>query len=128
MTGRFRVIWRKSIVEIDLAGFVVRLMEQGRPIAEITRAMQQIDQTLAEDPVNQGESRSNFERILIVSPLAVTYEVHEEEHIVITAQGQGQVVQGLEVAGIAAQEWQSTPDGISKMGGVSSAAQTNRTR
>jgi hypothetical protein len=35
-----------------------------------------------QDPQNEGESRSGFERVLLVLPLAVVYEVYDDERIV----------------------------------------------
>ncbi|MGH7127176.1 MAG: hypothetical protein ACREJB_07500 [Planctomycetaceae bacterium] len=45
--------------------------------------MNEIDRLLGGRPETQGESRGDFERILIVPPLVVTFEIHEEERIVV---------------------------------------------
>lgn len=82
MSPRFRVIWKHSVIERTLAAIVVRAMERGEPVAAITAAMAEIDQRLERDPDNEGESRGEHERVLIVSPLTVTFEVHSEEQIV----------------------------------------------
>jgi hypothetical protein len=58
-------------------------MEQGEDMGPITRAMAEIDRLLAREPQTQGESREAFERVLIVPPLTVTFEVHEDEHVVL---------------------------------------------
>jgi hypothetical protein len=50
--------------------------------AEITSASHQVDDTLAVDPIHAGESRGSDRRILIADPLAVVYEVDEEQRIV----------------------------------------------
>jgi hypothetical protein len=78
----FTVIWRRSLIERTLADIVVRAMGRREDVTAITSAMDAIDRLLSEDPATRGESRDNFERILIVSPLSVTFEVHEEERVV----------------------------------------------
>ena len=80
--AQFTVIWRRHLVERKLAEYVVSAIEQGKDIAPITTAMSTIDQLLATDPQTKGESRADFDRVLIVPPLTVTFEVHEEERIV----------------------------------------------
>jgi hypothetical protein len=82
MIGPFTEIWRRRLIEQDLAGFVVAALERGDSSTPITAAMNEIDQLLAANPEGQGESRDPFERILIVPPLAVEYEIHDEERIV----------------------------------------------
>jgi len=81
MNTPFTVIWKRSVIEKTLASFVLAAMEQGEDISAITAAMTEIDRLLAADPERSGESRADFERVLIVSPLTVTFEVHEEERI-----------------------------------------------
>jgi hypothetical protein len=56
--------------------------ERGEDYSAITAAMAAIDGLLSEYPQDQGESRPNLERILIVWPLSVIFEVHEEENLV----------------------------------------------
>ena len=82
MMGAFRVIWRRWLIEVELAGFVVKAIESGDDSGDITRAMAEIDRLLAGDPKVCGESRPNFERVLCALPLVVHYEVHEDERIV----------------------------------------------
>jgi hypothetical protein len=82
MSPLFRVIWRRRLVEVDLAGFVVTAMERDDDVEDITAAMNEIDRLLGSNPENFGESRDDFERVLIVSPLAIDYEIHQEERIV----------------------------------------------
>jgi hypothetical protein len=48
----------------------------------ITPATNEIDQRLARDPHNEGESRPNNRRILFVSPLAVLYRVLDAASVV----------------------------------------------
>jgi hypothetical protein len=82
MNGLHRVIWKTSLIQNRLAGLVLRLMQRGQNLSAITEAMAEIDRRLSKNPTRQGESRADFERILIVDPLAVTYDVIEEEFLV----------------------------------------------
>jgi hypothetical protein len=49
----------------------------------ITRAVDRVDRLLQADPAAQGESRADYERVLVVEALAVTFEVFEEELTVL---------------------------------------------
>jgi hypothetical protein len=80
--GPYTVIWKRHLVEKQLAEYVVSAMEQGKDIAPITTAMSRIDHLLKTDPQTRGESRADYDRVLIVPPLTVTFEVHEDERIV----------------------------------------------
>jgi hypothetical protein len=80
--AQFTVIWRCHLIERKLAEYVASAIEQGEEIGRITVAMNTIDQLLGTNPQTRGESRADFERVLIVPPLTVTFEVHEEERIV----------------------------------------------
>jgi hypothetical protein len=82
MTSPYRVIWRRRLIERDLANFVVSAIQGGGTSAPITAAMNEIDRLLTANPQGRGESRDPFERVLIVPPLAVYYEIHEDERIV----------------------------------------------
>ncbi len=82
MSPRFTVVWKHRVVERQVADFVVRALEQGKDVNAISQAMAEIDKALVQDPMTQGESRGDYERVLIVPPLSVTFEVHEEERIV----------------------------------------------
>lgn len=82
MNGRFRVIWRTSLIQNRLAALVLDLFQRGQDTAPITIAMAEIDRILESNPSEAGESRGSFERVLIVPPLTVTFDVNEEEEIV----------------------------------------------
>lgn len=82
MTGLYTVIWSHLAVETNLAQHVLLAMERGYPVAQINRAMHEIDRLLNRNPKEEGESRSGFQRVLIVNPLSVMYEVYEDERIV----------------------------------------------
>ena len=83
MIRKYQVIWRRQVIEKHVAQFVVDAMQQGGDVNAITSAMSEIDQLLSVEPKTCGESRGEFERILIVAPLAVTFEIHEDESVVV---------------------------------------------
>jgi hypothetical protein len=85
MSAAYRVIWKHFVLHHDIASFVYRAMEAREDVGAITEAMAKIDQLLAARPNQVGESRGEFDRILIVEPLAVDFEVYEEEKIVYVA-------------------------------------------
>jgi hypothetical protein len=78
----YRVVWKRSALEIQLATIVNRLLERGEPMEPVTLAMDRLDQLLSLNPNAIGESRPNFERILTESPLTIWYAVHDDERIV----------------------------------------------
>ncbi len=82
MSKKFTVIWRRSLVEVEIAELVVSLMEKGKALDAVTKAMSTIDQLLSGSPELRGESRGDLERVLIVPPLTVIYEIHDDENIV----------------------------------------------
>jgi hypothetical protein len=70
----WQVRWRRS-AKNDLAA----LWLDANTRSSVTAAANQIDNQLARNPLNVGESRENDRRILIESPLAVTYKVNPSE-------------------------------------------------
>ncbi|MBC8290472.1 MAG: hypothetical protein H8E37_09160 [Planctomycetes bacterium] len=50
--------------------------------ASLTRAANELDRRLQNDPQNEGESRDAGRRIVLVPPLAVTVEVQPNDRIV----------------------------------------------
>jgi hypothetical protein len=82
MTTAYTVVWKTSVIEVTVASLVADAIEQGEGIGPIRHAMSEIDRLLATRPQFVGESRGPYERILIVPPLVVTYEIHEEERVV----------------------------------------------
>lgn len=79
----FRVIWRRTVVETRIAGFMLELIDRGESNEPLFRAMNRIDELLSVDPDGQGESRDNFERVLFEPPLSITFEVQADERVVI---------------------------------------------
>lgn len=81
--GPYRVIWRRVVLETHIAGFLLDLMGRGESTQPLYQAMNRIDEVLAIDPNREGESRPDFERVYFEPPLSVTYEVHDDERVVI---------------------------------------------
>lgn len=78
----FRVIWQYQVLHQVAASFVYA-RQVGRDAGAITRAMAQIDTALERNPAQAGESRDEGARVLIINPLTVFFEVHEDEQTVI---------------------------------------------
>ncbi len=70
----FQVEWLQTALD-DLAS-IWNQADSGQRQA-ITRASHQVDQLLAQDPIQEGESRPHGRRIFFVPPLAVTFFVDE---------------------------------------------------
>jgi hypothetical protein len=78
----YRVIWRQRVKRrLDVLTFLTG--ERGGSPDRITRATEEIDRRLAADPANEGESRQENERVLVVHPLCVTFEVFETSQVVL---------------------------------------------
>ncbi len=78
---KYTVIWRNRLLS-HLAAIYIRVREAGGNTLAITQAVAEIDALLRHTPLTRGESRNPGERILIVEPLSVYFEVHEEEKVV----------------------------------------------
>ena len=77
----YSVTWRPA-AEQELADLWLSASDRDA----VTRAAHIIDRRLEADPENEGESRPNGRRILIVSPLAVIFRVQPtgQEVLVLT--------------------------------------------
>lgn len=82
MSTGYRVIWRRSIIEVKIAQILADLISRRQDTGTIVAAMARIDQMLSQDPQSKGESRPDFQRVRIESPLPVTFEVHEKQRVV----------------------------------------------
>jgi hypothetical protein len=51
----------------------------------VTTSMAQVDTLLSANPTTAGESRDGAERILVVRPVVVEYEVFEDERVVVVS-------------------------------------------
>lgn len=78
----YRVVWRKKARQrLDVLAFLAH--ERGDFADRIPRAIEEIELRLALDPSAEGESRRDNERVLIVDPLSVLYEVFEGKSAVL---------------------------------------------
>lgn len=73
----FRVQWKHQALN-QLTGIWLKATDQNA----ITVASHAIDQLLAQDPENQGESRPNRRRVMYASPLGVRYRVYPDRGLV----------------------------------------------
>jgi plasmid stabilization system protein ParE len=74
---KYTVIW-KPAAEADLA----RLWTDSPDKRAITDASDRIDALLKKNPGALGESRSGNDRILVIAPLALIFEVLEDDKLV----------------------------------------------
>ena len=74
---KYTVIW-KPAAEADLA----RLWTDSPDKHAITDASNRIDALLKKNPRALGESRFGNDRILVIAPLAVIFEVLEDDRLV----------------------------------------------
>lgn len=82
----YRVVYRRSVWnKIHALAFVAS--ELGYDGTALTRAADDVALALSDNPAEQGESRSGNERVIIVHPLAATYEVFEEAQVVLIYSG-----------------------------------------
>ncbi len=78
----YHVYWRKrSLLLLRLVQFLAA--EKGGDEEAVLRATGELNRQLAEDPSEVGESREVNERVLIVNPLTVLYEVFPEQNTVV---------------------------------------------
>jgi hypothetical protein len=78
----YRVVWRQRVRRrLDVLTFLAG--ERGGSPDQIHLAVAEIDSRLAADPLNEGESRAENERVLVVHPLSVTFEVFGTDQVVI---------------------------------------------
>lgn len=71
---KFTVVWNRH-AERELATIWTNTSRR----ADVTRAAQRIDRLLQRNPENEGESRDQDTRILLVPPLGVTYAVYVDD-------------------------------------------------
>lgn len=74
----FSVLW-KARAEEQLAAVWMAARDRDA----VASAANRIDSLLRSDPSSRGESRAGAIRILIVPPLAVTFEVNEADRTVL---------------------------------------------
>lgn len=78
----YEVYWRNR-TRFLLSQFYFLALENDAEAVELERATDEINRALAKDPHAVGESRDDSERVLIVDPLTVRYEVFDATRVVI---------------------------------------------
>ncbi|MBX9579511.1 MAG: hypothetical protein K2X87_04315 [Gemmataceae bacterium] len=79
----WRVVWLRSVREHRVGEIVLELHGRGESTEPVFEAMGRIDAQLSTNPDRRGESRPDGQRILIDRPLAVTFEVHADDRLVV---------------------------------------------
>lgn len=79
----FQVIWMQQAIR-PLARAYLAASDDGEAEA-VTSAMAEIDRLLARNPATAGESRDEAERICVVRPVVVEYEVFEDERVAVVS-------------------------------------------
>lgn len=74
---KYTVTWKPSV-----KGRLADIWMTAPDRRAVTEAANSIDGLLRADPLGRGESRSGTTRILIVLPLAVVYEVDQDDRLV----------------------------------------------
>lgn len=78
----YRVVWRQRVHNaLEQSVFYAR--ENGRDARALVRAAADIELRLSDEPSEEGESREGTERVLIIDPLTVTFEVFESSQTVM---------------------------------------------
>jgi hypothetical protein len=77
----YSLIYPPFSLQMLAAAYLVAL-EDGLA-AELTAASQRVDAALQTDPRDQGESRDGRKRVLIDRPLAVEFEVDDDQRVVV---------------------------------------------
>lgn len=78
----YRVAVRERVAN-NIATVAFLALEMGRDGPAVTSAYDEILLALSDNPSEQGESREGNERVLIVNPLTVFYEVFENPQVVL---------------------------------------------
>jgi hypothetical protein len=77
----YRVVWPRRL-ENALGDAAFYAYERGHDAVALRRAAADIELALSDNPAELGESRVGAERVLIIDPLAVIYEVFEAAQVV----------------------------------------------
>jgi hypothetical protein len=78
----YRIIWGpRASTMLSVLTFLA--YEKGRDIDELEYAITEIDHMLSNNPEAVGESRSGTERVAMVKPLTVTYEIFPKSDVVL---------------------------------------------
>lgn len=85
MTGRYRIIWPHSLTRGSVAAAVHDAMAHGH-VGAIRGPSPRSNFTLQRSPQTAGESRGEYRRVLVEPPVAVEFEVHDDEMVVLIVQ------------------------------------------
>jgi hypothetical protein len=77
----YRVVWPRRL-ENALGDAAFYAHERGSDVVALRRAVADIELALSDNPNELGESRDGAERVLIINPLSVRYEVFEAAQVV----------------------------------------------
>jgi hypothetical protein len=78
----YRVVLRRRVADnLHTATFLA--YELGRDASALIQAIEDVQLALSDNPIEQGESRAGDERVIIVNPLTIFYEVFEEQQVVL---------------------------------------------
>lgn len=78
----YRVVVRERVAN-NIASVTFLAFEMGSDGRVIARAADEILLRLSDEPAAEGESRAGAERVLIVAPLTVVFEVFEDSRAVL---------------------------------------------
>lgn len=78
----YRVVYPRRLADA-VHSYTFLALQTGRDWMAVSRATDAIDLTLSDDPATAGESREGAERVLIVHPVTVFYEVFEAAKVVV---------------------------------------------
>ena len=78
----YRVVWRARSFHL-LSQLHFTLLEMDGDVAGFERAWDEIELRLTGNPAEEGESRDGDERVFIVNPLTVVFEVFPDHGTVL---------------------------------------------
>jgi hypothetical protein len=71
---KYAITWKPKAIS-ELAQAYLDARTAGRDTSALRQAVAEVDHLLANDPTSVGESRDGDNRVVIVTPLTVTYVV-----------------------------------------------------
>jgi hypothetical protein len=74
----YRISW-----DADAFRMLQRIWDEHEDVSDLTRALDEVYETLSEDADHKGESRARGRRILIAPPLGVLFQVNQRLNEVV---------------------------------------------